>query len=142
MAIARPMKRKEKKAIRFLDTLIEEAQADPRYPVRSLHQAQEFAQALILAALFKPAERVLFAALYERREEITDEELNSELDDLCERQGEEHLCRVIAWIFAGRSDELLMHYIMQIIEEELWQSVARELQAQGLKTEHFMWEMR
>ena len=41
MAIARPMKRKEKKAIRFLDTLIEEVQANPRYPVRTLHQARD-----------------------------------------------------------------------------------------------------
>ncbi|MFP4343885.1 MAG: hypothetical protein ACLFU8_04230 [Anaerolineales bacterium] len=142
MAIARPMKRKEKKAIRFLDTLIEEVQANPRYPVRGLRQAQDFAQALVLAALFNPAERELFATLYERRDQITDEEIDSEIGNLCEQQGEEHLCRVIAWIFAGRSDDRLMHYLMRTLEDDLWQPVAEELRAQGLTTEHFMWEIR
>ncbi|MGC9357512.1 MAG: hypothetical protein ACP5GX_06595, partial [Anaerolineae bacterium] len=127
----------------YLEELTERVLRDPTFKVHNQTQAGYFAQALVLAALFNPEERELFTRLYERRATLTDDERNAEIEELCERQGEEHLCEIIDRIFAAkREDQALMHYIMQAIEDNLWQPVLEEIKERRFKTEHFLWEVR
>jgi hypothetical protein len=143
MAIPPPMKRKERKATLYLEELTERVLRDPAFQVHDRTQASYFAQALVLAALFTPEERELFTELYERRASLTDDERSAEIKELCERQGEEHLCEIIDRIFAAkRGDQALMHYIMQAIDENLWQPVREDIEDRRFRTEHFLWEVR
>ncbi len=142
MTATRPMMRKEKKALRYLDALSQRVLARPELGFRSESAARAFAEALVLASLFNPEERALFADLYERREALTDDEREAEVRALCARQGEVHLCQVITWIFKERRDQPFVNYVMRAIEDDLWQQIAEELREERLQPEHFAWELR
>lgn len=141
MAVAPPPKRKERKAALYVEQLANRVQTDAVLGIRDERQARRFAQAMILAALFTPGERELFARFYRQRASLSDARRDAEIEELCDRQGRRHLCDMIDRIFsAGLEDSDLLDFIMQAIEKDLWKPVRKEINEKKLRREHFLWE--
>ncbi len=137
MGIPEPPKRRDRRALRYLDELKARALADPTLPVHDEVSATLYVWALVVAAFFGEKERRLFRQVYEA---YTEGECLYEMRAACACEDKDPLCLILDQIMAETSDsQLLAAYLMQAIESESWRSVQQDLKDRKLTADNFVW---
>lgn len=137
MGVPNPPKRQDRKALHYLETLARELLTDPRVPVRDAADAELYARALVIVALFGEAERQLFQEVYVSH---TEGECLYELRSACACEGKDQLCLILDQIMVETGEpSILTAAMMQVIRDESWRPVQQALQAQGFTANNFVW---
>jgi hypothetical protein len=142
MVIPPPLKRKQRKAIRYLEALTARVLAESQYHIHSRAKAELFAQALVIAALFDDEERELFSHIYERGKDLKGAPY-AELYAMCREHGKERLCHILSQLFVTDVNGITFaDYLKRIIENETWIPVQEELEENRFREKDFMWDVR
>lgn len=142
MAIPDPPKRRDRKALLYLEELAARVLQDPRVPARDAASASFYAQALVVVAFFSEAERQL---LYQVIQSHTEGACLDELQAACACDEEDQLCLVLEQMMVQNpsrdplTDRLIIDQMMHVIEQENWRPVAQELREREFTADNFVW---
>ncbi len=137
MAIPDPPKRRDRKALLYVEELKHHILADPSIPARDESAAELYATALVVAAFFGEQERQLFREIYSA---YTAGECLFEMREACACEGHDQLCLILDRIVAETDDvQRLARYMMEIIEAGRWRPVQKELESRGFTASNFVW---
>jgi hypothetical protein len=136
MGIPDPPKRKDRKAIRYVQELQTQALTDPTLQIDDEDAAQLYAWALIVVALFGDEERALFREIYDA---YAQGECLEEVRVACACEGKDQLCLILDRIVAEGATAQMAGYMVEILEHERWRPVRQAIEDRKFKADNFVW---
>mgnify|MGYP006308409093 CR=1 FL=1 len=137
MGIPNPPKRKDRKAIRYVEELQAQARADPSLKIENDDQAQRYAWALIVVALFGEEERALFQEVYDT---YSQGDCLEEVRNVCAcDETNDQLCLILDRIVAEGATTQMATYMADIIERERWHPIRHAIEDRKFKADNFIW---
>jgi hypothetical protein len=137
MGIPNPPKRKDRKAIQYVEELQAQALIDPALKIEEEDDAQRYAWALIVVALFGEEERALFREVYDA---YAQGECLEEVRDACAcGEKKDQLCLILDRIVAEGQTRRMAAYMAEILEQERWRPIRQMIEDRKFKADNFVW---
>ncbi len=136
MGIPNPPKRRDRKAIQYVEELKVQARADPSLQIDNDDDAQLYAWALVVVALFGEEERALFREVYEA---YAQGECLEEMREACACENNDQLCLILDRIVAEGPTARMAAYMDEILKHERWRPIQQALATRKFKADNFVW---
>jgi hypothetical protein len=136
MGIPNPPKRRDRKAIQYVEALQAQVYADPTLQIEDEGAAQLYAWALVVVALFGDEERALFQEVYEA---YAQGECLEEVRVACACEGKDQLCLILDRIVAEGTTTRMADYMAEILENERWRPIQQAMTERKFKADNFVW---
>lgn len=136
MGIPDPPKRRDRKAIQYVEELKAQARTDPVLQIEDDDEAQLYAWALIVVALFGEKERTLFQEVYKA---YAQGECLEEMREVCACEDNDQLCLILDRIVAEGPTAQMAAYMAEILEHERWRPIRDAMEIRKFKADNFVW---
>ncbi|MGC9348972.1 MAG: hypothetical protein ACP5JG_12585 [Anaerolineae bacterium] len=137
MVIPDPPKRRDRKAMLYLEELKSRILADRQVPVEDEASATLYAIAMVVVAFFGDEERELLREVYHAR---TEGECLYEVRTACACDDKDQLCLILDYMMTQpRTVSSMVDYMMDVIETEGWRSVQEEMKERRFAAGNFVW---
>ena len=136
MGIPDPPKRRDRKAIRYVEELQAQALGDPSLQIDNDADAQLYAWAMVVSALFGEEERGLFREIYNTHARG---ECMEEMKEACACEDDDQLCLILDRIVGEGGTTRMATYMAEILEHERWRPVRQVMEDRKFDADNFVW---